>query len=397
MLVTRARVARLRGAFLALLCAWPGLGSSPASAQNDDSVPPPRATAPKAPPSSNTAAEAPSGGERTADDVLVVATKPAPPFVVLKEDGEWTGISITLWETVAERLDLDYRFEESSLADMVDGVADGRFDASIAALTITRAREREVDFSHPFHTTGYAIVVPRDASDWTQMTKRLFSLDFFRAIALLVLLLTFVGFCFWLAERRKNAAEFRPGLAGLGDGFWFSAVTMTTTGYGDMAPRTFAGRLVGLVWMFSALIITSTFIGMIASSLTAERLALRVEGPSDLAALVTGSVGGSASDDWLASRGLGFEPYASVDDGLDALERGDIDAFVYDRPLLQYLLRHSRGDALQLVPGEFGRQDYGIALPPGSPLREPLNRVLLHHVDSAIWDSTLRRWFGPLE
>ena len=342
-------------------------------------------------------AAAPDSADRPAGKPFVVATKVAPPFALRDESGEWTGISIALWKSLADELGLAYRFEEASLADMVAGVADGRFDASVAATTITPRREAEVDFSHPFHTTGYAIAVRRGEGSWWDLARSLVSPAFFKAIGLLALLLTVVGLCFWLAERRRNAAEFRPGLSGLGDGFWFSAVTMTTTGYGDMAPRTLAGRLVGLVWMFTALIITSTFTGMIASALTAERLALVVEGPADLPNVVTGSVAGSAGDDWLSEHGIAFDGFPDAGAGLDAVASGAIDAFVHDRPLLRYLMKEDGREALQLAPGNFGRQDYGIALPTGSALREPLNRALLRHLDSGAWDATLTRWLGQLE
>ena len=328
------------------------------------------------------------------DETFVVATKEAPPFAFRAESGTWSGLSISMWEALADELDIAFRYEEASLADMIDGVADGRFDASVAATTITPARERLVDFSHPFHSTGFGIAIPRADASWWGMARRLFSVTFFGAIGLLALVLTVVGACFWFAERRRNGEEFRPGLKGLGDGFWFSAVTMTTTGYGDMAPRTLAGRLVGLLWMFTALILTSTFTGMIASALTAERLALVVERPADLQRFATGSVANSAADDWLSSRGLAFDARESVASGLEALAAGEIDTFVYDYPLLQHLVRHSHADTLQLVPGTFGRQDYGIALPPGSELREPLNRALLDFLDSREWETRKLRWLG---
>lgn len=217
---------------------------------------------------------------------------------------------------------------------------------------------------------------------------------FFKAVGYLVLLLTFVGVCFWLAERRANRKEFRPGIQGIGDGFWFSAVTMTTTGYGDMAPRTWVGRLVGLVWMFAALIITSSFTGMIASALTAQRLEQQVEGPNDLYGVSTGSIKHSAADEWLGSLGIVFVPYESGQDGLAAIEAGEIQSFVYDRPLLHYMIENAYADTVELVPGTFGREDYGIVLPAESELREPLNRALLSHLGTIEWTAQQRRWVG---
>ena len=336
-----------------------------------------------------------SAGVIAQDNTLTIATKQAPPFAMLDSDGQWHGLSISLWHALAEELDIQFSFEEATLDEMIEGVAAGKYDASIAAITITEQREQLVDFSHPFYTTGYGIVIPLNDTSWWSMVSRLFSMEFLKSIGLLFLVLAFVGLCFWLAERRKNKTEFRPGIQGLGDGFWFSAVTMTTTGYGGMAPRTWAGRIVGMLWMFTALVITSTFTGMIASSLTADKLNQQVNGPNDLVGITTGSIAGSASDDWLRRHGLEFLPYQSVQDGLGAVANSEVRSFVYDRPLLAYLIDKSYVDSVDLVPGTFGRQDYGIALPAGSELREPLNRALLNYLGSDAWAALQRRWLGP--
>lgn len=72
---------------------------------------------------------------------------------------------------------------------------------------------------------------------------RLISPRFLAVIAALLALLIGVGVLIWLAERRVNAQFQRDPLSGIGSGLWWSAVTMTTVGYGDQAPTTLLGRL----------------------------------------------------------------------------------------------------------------------------------------------------------
>ncbi|MGO2102628.1 MAG: ion channel [Psychroflexus halocasei] len=43
---------------------------------------------------------------------------------------------------------------------------------------------------------------------------------------------------------------------------------MTTVGYGDKSPLSLGGRIVGLIWMFMAVIILSSLTAGIASALT---------------------------------------------------------------------------------------------------------------------------------
>jgi len=57
---------------------------------------------------------------------------------------------------------------------------------------------------------------------------------------------------------------------------------MTTVGYGDKAPVTLAGRVVGLLWMPASIILISGFTAAIASALTVGQLDHSISGLDDL-------------------------------------------------------------------------------------------------------------------
>lgn len=332
--------------------------------------------------------------ERSVDEPLIVGTKVAPPFVIKDEAGELSGISIELWEELASRQNLTYEFRELELTELISGLEDGTLDVSVAALTVTAGREAVVDFTHPFHTTGLAIAVTRAGNPVWIAVKRLFSWEFMVAIVALGGLLLAVGVVFWLAERRKNSEMFGGTPAqGIGSSFWWAAVTMTTVGYGDKAPVTFAGRAVALVWMFAAIILISSFTAAIATSLTVSQLETSVQGPGDLPDARVVTVGQSASAQYLNDRGIGFSTRPDLPSALEALADGRFDAVVYDRPILQYLTSQQQG-TLQVLPSTFERQDYGIALPEGSERRDPFNRTLLTIIEEDEWSTTLRRYLG---
>lgn len=335
------------------------------------------------------AQESPSQG------AMQIATREAPPFVQRSADGQWQGLAIDLWRSIADERGYQFEFVETDLAGMVDGVADGRFAASVGALTVTAERERKVDFTHPFYATGFGIVTAKDPSAWLSLFRNFFTWQFLQAILALSAVLLVVGVLFWLAERKRNSEEFAHGPRGIFSGFWFSAVTMTTVGYGDKAPRTWPGKVLALVWMFAAILITSTFTGLIASSLTADRLLGTVGGPEDLPSVRVGSIQGSASDEWLANDGVAFEAYPDVRSGLAAVRDGELDAFVYDKPLLAFRMKTEFSDDLMLLPGTYGRQDYGFALPFGSELREPIDVSLLQLIENDAWHRRIRSMLGP--
>jgi ABC-type amino acid transport substrate-binding protein len=79
---------------------------------------------------------------------------------------------------------------------------------------------------------------------------------------------------------------------------------------------------------------------------------------------------------------------------LQRLDDGGADAVVYDAPILRYLVLQGQGDRLKVLPGSFEPQDYGIAFPPGSKLREPVNRELLDLLREPLWQDILYHYLG---
>ncbi|XP_028415876.1 uncharacterized protein LOC114539447 [Dendronephthya gigantea] len=81
------------------------------------------------------------------------------------------------------------------------------------------------------------------------------------------------GFVIWLLECRSNPQMFDPFCPkGVLNGFWWAAVTMTTVGYGDIAPKTVLGRLFTILWISAGLVILAMYMGVVTTSLTTTRL-----------------------------------------------------------------------------------------------------------------------------
>lgn len=327
--------------------------------------------------------------------VWTVGTKVAPPFVIKNDNGEFEGISVDLWKRIAEREGINYQFKETSLSGLLEGLNSGELDASVAAMTVNAQREKDIDFTHPFYTTGLAIAVPHEQDRLMAAISGFFSWEFFAALSGLCLLLLGVGALLWLFERKRNAEMFGGSTAeGLGASFWWAAVTMTTVGYGDKAPTTFGGRVIGFIWMFAAIIIISSFTAAIATSLTVSQLSSSVEGVEDLPDVRVGTLENSASALFLSSKDISYRKVKSLSDGLTALENGKLDALVYDKPILQYLVNQDDSGAIRILPEVIERQDYAIALPEKSTQRERLNTTLLEVIEEDSWEETTETYLG---
>jgi polar amino acid transport system substrate-binding protein len=329
------------------------------------------------------------------DRELVVAIREAPPFVMKNKDGSWRGISIDLWQRVADRLHLRYRFaEQANNQDILNGIANGAFDAGVAALSVTAARQRIVDFSMPYYTAGLGVAIPTGEPRWLAIYRTLFSLGFLQAVVILLALAMGVGFVIWLLERRKTE-QFSGGASGLGTGFWWSATAMTQSGAGPDAPSTLPGRLVAIGWMIASVVAVAVFTAGVTSTLTQREMQGTVREVNDLRHSRVGAVAGSASMNYLDREHISHASFPTLHDGLEALKGERLDAFVYDKPLLTWMVLQDFSGKLRVLDIVLEHENYAVALPKnGGDLRQLINAPLLEEIESAWWDRTLFQYLG---
>ncbi len=327
---------------------------------------------------------------------LLVGTKVAPPFAMKDKQGNWEGISIDLWKLIANRLDIKYEFLEFDLKTLLKNVEKKDIDIAIAAITITSERERKFDFTHSYYTTGLSIATLKPGEQsWVQVIKRFFSYKFLFIIFFLVFILFIIGTIEWLAEKKKNPESFNPNpIKGIASGMWWAAVTMTTVGYGDMTPKTLAGRLIALFWMFTSFFLVSYFVASVASTITVNKMNQFISQPEDLSRGKVATIQGSVSDTYLKNIKIYPYYYDSLEKALIAIKEKKVDATVYDAPLLQYTIKKNLADEITMLSSVFEIQSYGIALPENSKLRETINRVLLEILHSKEWESIKYRYLG---
>jgi len=331
----------------------------------------------------------------TNDAPLKVAIRNVPPFAMQDQAGQWRGISVALWDEIADRQGWDYEWVDMPLQDTLEAVEAGEVDAAIAALTITSERENVFDFTHPYIVSGLSLAHPEQGHNaWAATIRGFFSWAFLRTILSLSILLLAVGAAVWFFERRANTEQFQKDpRKGLGDGFWWSAVTMTTVGYGDKAPASLGGRLVALFWMFASLILIATFTASIAASLTANTLGADILENKNLSEIRVGVLESSAAKEFAESQGARTRVYEDLPAAFEALEAERVEAVMHDRPILQHFLREADNDFV-VSERTLVRDDYGFALPTGSPLREEINGVLLTVLHEPTWQQIRLRLLG---
>ncbi|MEZ4612210.1 MAG: transporter substrate-binding domain-containing protein [Caldilineaceae bacterium] len=173
-----------------------------------------------------------------------------------------------------------------------------------------------------------------------------------------------------------------------------AAVTVTTVGYGDKTPRGRLGRAFALFWMFAGLFIIANFTASVTTRLTVQQIQGAINGPQDLPGKVIVTVEGSTAATWLTEQGIPHRTVATVNAAYPLLDAGQVQAVVYDYPVLRYHALNFGEGRIEVVGAPFNREDYGIAFPTGSPLREEVNRALLHLREDGTYDQIYAKWFG---
>ena len=341
------------------------------------------------------AAEVRPNEEPMQDAPLRVVTKEIEPFVFAGD--ELSGFSIDLWEAVARSIERDYEFVVvDAVSEQLEAVTQNRADAALAAISITQAREEIVDFSFSYFDAGLGILARQTSRAPLMAALRSgeFLWPLLRLFGVLVLVIVVAGHVVWLLERHRNDQFPRRYLTGVWEGIWWAAVTVTTVGYGDKTPRGRLGRVFALFWMFAGLFIIANFTASVTTRLTIQQIQGAINGPQDLPGKVIATVEGSTAAAWLAAQGLPHRTLTSIDEAYPLLETGRVQAVVYDYPVLRYHALNFGDGRVEVVGAPFNREDYGIAFPSGSPLREEVNRALLQLREDGTYDQIYAKWFG---
>ena len=333
----------------------------------------------------------------SSSDKLVVGAMDIPPLLIKGDNGRWEGLGMDLWRAAASEMGVDFEIKEFETIDGIIAAVRKKEIDVLPAITVTLTYEPNLDFTNHYARSGSAIAIRMDdaGSGWLGLAGRVISWPFFAAVGSLFLLWGIAGTLVWVFENRRNSEMFGGGhLKGLGHGIWWAAVTMTTVGYGDKAPKTPGGRIVAAIWMFVSILLISSFTATITTSLTLNELKGRVRGVGDLPVVRVGTLAQSSVEASLAGKGLSVISFRNNREGLQALADDKIDAFVHDEFILKYLARNEFPSHIYVLPETFNHYYVSMAVPQSHHLREPLNRAILKFMGTDQWEKMVRRYLG---
>jgi polar amino acid transport system substrate-binding protein len=333
-----------------------------------------------------------------ADRPIRVAARICPPFV-MNDTGQYSGISIYLWDKIAEKKSLKYSIEEYDLDDILEAVVQGKADIAVSCLSMTQKREEIIDFSHPFFETHLAIAVKQHGFLHT-LKNFFFNTRLLFVVGIIVVVAAFIGGILYLLEHKINDKLYSMTNKGgkLIEAFIAGLLFITSGPIRYYEFKTLSGRTLSAFLAVGSTIMIASITGLLASAFTLDQMRSEIKGPQDLAKVRVGAMAASTAFEYLQEQGINSRTFTDRQKLLSALNDGRLDAVVGDDVVLKYNIKKAqakgRYEMLSVLPFVFEKQNYAFALPDESPYLEKLNQLLLSVRDTPEWKREIVKYIG---
>jgi ABC-type amino acid transport substrate-binding protein len=334
---------------------------------------------------------------QTENTPLDVGVYVSAPFVEHRDGDSYSGMAIELWEKVAQRMGLHYQYARySSPDDLARATENREIDVAVTNLTITRERAEVLSFTQPWYDAGLRIMVPDrgDTGGFWGVIDGLRDAGHLRAYAWLLFVIVLATIGFTIFDRKFDPAFPKRWHEGLAESF-HHVMSIATSG---KASRKNLFGWVGRIWQAFWLLIGVGVIAYITSSVTSIMTAVSLtQGISSLADLPGKTVAvfeGSVSEDYIAELGIATRAYPGIDECVEALQAGQVDAIVGDAPVLEHYAHSYPGQEMTVVGNIFHPDKYGFAFPHESELTRPVTLHILDLIEDGTLAELRTRYFG---
>ncbi|XP_028045100.1 glutamate receptor ionotropic, NMDA 2B isoform X6 [Monomorium pharaonis] len=314
--------------------------------------------------------------------------------LVRVEDGRWGTLENGKWNGL--------------IADLVNR----KTDMVMTSLMINSEREAVVDFTVPYMETGIAIVVakrtgiisptaflePFDTASWM-----LVGIVAIHAATVMILLFEWAspsGF-----DMKNNpSTNHRFSFCRT---YWLVWAVLFQAAVHIDSPRGFTARFMTNVWALFAVVFLAIYTANLAAFMITREEFHEFTGVDDhrLAKPFShkpmfkfGTIPWSHTDSTLAKYFKEMHSYmrafnkSSVADGIEAVVTGDMDAFIYDGTVLDYLVAQDEDCRLLTVGSWYAMTGYGLAFSRNSKYLQMFNKRLLDYRDNGDLERLRRYW-----
>lgn len=326
---------------------------------------------------------------------LRVVTRLIKPFV-FEEGAEIVGFSMDILRNIATELGFKYTLAvQPSVNGMLEQVKNNQADFGIAAVSITEERNKDFDFSYPFFQGGLQILVPikNGGNSLFSLLSNFFSATLFQVVGLILLVSLIPVHIVWWFERNHKGGlvENQPYFPSIFTVLWWVLATLATQA--EEMPKNWVSRVIAIFWMFISVVFVAYFTATVTASLTVQQLQGSIQSENDLPGKNIATIAGSTSANYLRKNNIQTTEVEQIESAYDLVLNGQVDAVVFDAPVLLYYASHGGKGKVQTVGSVFENENYGIVFSPNSSYRRQINDALLKLVENGTYQDLYKKWF----
>ncbi len=329
--------------------------------------------------------------------VLNIAVYEEAPFAFREKGSDsYQGISIDVWEFIARKNGLSFKYIPVTKEEGIQGVSQGTYDLFLGGVpNFVQEKRLQFDYTGPFYVSGIGIASLK-SDPFKIIIDYFISWNFFKiALFLFAFILVQAGTTLFF-ERKKKPSYKKSFWESLGNALWWSGSISALNGIGDVNTGTLWGRITAIFWMFFALMLVNIFTGSIVSKLTVGELTSHVEGLNDLRQLNILCLERTPSKQFLEDHFISCRVIGSLEEGFQSLSQKKAQALIYAESVLKYEMKRHSTSALKFTPAGAVNEYYSFMVPRGSAILYFLNQEILDLVNMQKIRTILVKYFGDM-
>ncbi|KAI8525602.1 hypothetical protein RHMOL_Rhmol13G0243300 [Rhododendron molle] len=318
-------------------------------------------------------------------------------FVNITTEKNYSGYCIAVFEAALKQLGCNisgpfkYKEFDGTYDELVQNVNNKTYSAAVGDITILADRwYLDVAFTVPFTESGLTLVVPVRPGPKAGIFLKPFTTGMWLATAAV---LVYTMFIVWFLERLSKNEEFCGPLSNqLGNALWFTFSSLFLA-HRERIQSNYA-RIVVVVWLFLALVLTQTYTANLTSMLTLSRLRPKIWSRENV-----------GCDDYAFMKRyikheLNFTniiPIKDEDEYLACFKNGSISAAFLENPYAKaFVNRYCRN--FTLIPTKYSFGGFGFIFQKEySSLAANVSEAILELSQQGELKRLEKKWLTPLE